>query len=74
MMVGGQLFAHERPLSGPNEPPDHPFEQERRDLCGQELFRLETGYVVRCGRRLLEHAPRSHPKGVIMPLEPRDPS
>lgn len=74
MMVGGTLYAGERPLPEPDELPDHGFEQVRRDLCGHELFRLETGYVVRCGRRLVEHAPRSHPKGVIMPLEPRDPS
>lgn len=58
----------------PGDAPDHAFETIRLEGCGHEVFRLETGYVVRCGRRLLEHEPRMHPVGVIQPLEPRDPS
>jgi hypothetical protein len=72
-LVGGRLM-EERPLPEPDEPPGHGFEQVRRDLCGHELFRLENGYVVRCGRRLLEHEARMYPKGEIQPREARDPS
>lgn len=57
----------------PDARPDHPFEASGLDFCDHVVLVLEQ-HTVYCGLSRRYHEPRSYPTGVIMPLEPRDPS
>ena len=57
----------------PVAPPDHPFEPSGLDFCDHVVLVLDT-HTVYCGLSRRYHEARSHPTGVIQPLEPRDPA